>query len=114
MLTGGEESSLSAELYIPALNQHCSLPDLPGPRYGHGHLGSVLCGGMNYDTDAYYSDCVRSVPYKPFAISLYGRRAPSFLVLHPIIMSLWESRHCIVLCCIVLCCTVLYCTVQVQ
>ena len=35
----------SAEIYTPATNTTCSLPPLPGVRYGHTQNGGLACGG---------------------------------------------------------------------
>ena len=46
IITGGiDAGSQSAELYIPASNTSCRLPDLPDMRQEHSQAAGVLCGG---------------------------------------------------------------------
>ena len=46
----------AAEIYVPATNQSCILPDLPTSRYYHSQVGLRACGGRTNSTD-YYSHC---------------------------------------------------------
>ena len=46
LVTGGEESAgKSVELLSSNGTRLCSLPDLPGERWGHSQTGIVTCGG---------------------------------------------------------------------
>ena len=55
IITGGiDAGSQSAELYIPASNTSCRLPDLPDMRQEHSQAGGVLCGGWGHSS--YYED----------------------------------------------------------
>ena len=49
MIAGGLEVQKKAELFLPDLDLHCSLPDLPQGevRFGHGQEGGDLCGGFS-------------------------------------------------------------------
>ena len=49
---------------VPSLERRCHLPDLPGPRVGHGQAGKVVCGGGQTDSDGgwnYFQGCEREV-----------------------------------------------------
>ena len=46
LITGGLSSAnTKAEIYIPARNKSCKLPDLPVRRYYHTQDGFLTCGG---------------------------------------------------------------------
>ena len=57
MITGGLGGSdlKAAEIYIPATNQSCILPDLPTSRYYHSQAGLRACGGR--PSTEYYAHC---------------------------------------------------------
>ena len=57
MITGGLGGSdiKAAELYVPATNQSCILPDLPTSRYYHSQVGLRACGGR--PSTEYYANC---------------------------------------------------------
>ena len=63
MIAGGWEVQKKAELFLPNLGLHCSLPDLPQDedRLGHGQEGGDLCGGssMTGSGTEYVQSCVR-------------------------------------------------------
>ena len=45
LITGGLSADTKAEIYIPATNRSCQLPDLPVRRYFHTQDGFLTCGG---------------------------------------------------------------------
>ena len=45
LITGGDETHQSAEVFRPWSNTSCQLPSLPDVRYGHVQSGPLLCGG---------------------------------------------------------------------
>ena len=63
LITGGAPNGRSVwsstELYIPATNTSCSLPDLPSGLQGHtsGGKGKMMCGGVD-ETEKPLSSCV--------------------------------------------------------
>ena len=42
----------AAELYVPATNQSCILPDLPTSRFYHSQVGLRACGGRTFINDS--------------------------------------------------------------
>ena len=46
LITGGLPNTKVVELMVPSLDRRCILPELPGPRVGHGQVGEVVCGGL--------------------------------------------------------------------
>jgi len=54
LITGGDSTDVSAELFLPWQNSTCELPPLPDRRYYHVQSGNTLCGG------GYYSSTKRS------------------------------------------------------
>ena len=45
LITGGDETDQSAEVFRPWSNTSCQLPSLPDVRYGHVQSDQLLCGG---------------------------------------------------------------------
>ena len=45
LITGGEGSKQSAEIFLPWQNSTCELPALPDKRSDHVQSGNTLCGG---------------------------------------------------------------------
>ena len=45
LITGGDNSDRTAELFLPRQGTTCQLPLLPDKRYGHVQSGNTLCGG---------------------------------------------------------------------
>merc|ERR1711953_1416688 len=45
IISGGDDSDKSVELYSPSTGQHCQLPDLPDRREGHSMEKKMICGG---------------------------------------------------------------------
>ena len=45
LITGGDGTEQTAEIYHPDKDSACVLSDLPDERYGHTQDGSLLCGG---------------------------------------------------------------------
>ena len=45
LITGGDDTDKSAEVFLPWSNTTCQLPSLPDKRLGHVQAGQLLCGG---------------------------------------------------------------------
>ena len=56
LITGGDETDQSAEVFLPWSNTTCQLPSLPEGRDGHVQAGPLLCGGGYSSTKR---SCVR-------------------------------------------------------
>ena len=60
LITGGDggnqASMLTAEIYNPATNSSCRLPQLPERKYHHTQDGDLMCGG-GFATDGSMSNC---------------------------------------------------------
>ena len=59
LITGGESTGNTAELYLPSSATSCTLPGLPDSRRYHSADGDLLCGGS--DTPAWDS-CLQWSP----------------------------------------------------
>ena len=58
LITGGYTNEgwlRSAEIYLPAANTGCSLPDLPAPLSGQTQEGNLACGGSGIN----YNECIK-------------------------------------------------------
>lgn len=51
LITGGDSTEQSAELFIPWQNSTCELPPLPEKRNIHVQAGNTLCGGWDSSAD---------------------------------------------------------------
>ena len=54
LIVGGESTSDTAELFMPTIGLHCSLPDLPADHHKahHTQVDNLLLGGyLDEDTD---------------------------------------------------------------
>ena len=62
LITGGmnDHPLRSAEIFNPATKTSCSLPQFPGPRFGHRDYGGLACGGTH--EYAIQTDCVKWSP----------------------------------------------------
>ena len=50
IISGGDHSYKSVEVFVPSTGQHCTLPDLPAKRYGHTMEEMMVCGGGAIDS----------------------------------------------------------------
>ena len=50
LITGGDVTQKSAEIFLPGSNTSCQLPSLPDKRFRHVQAGLVLCGGLSEST----------------------------------------------------------------
>ena len=76
LITGGNPSHNTAELYVPSSGVSCDLPLLPDYRYFHTvSAGGLICGGYEYDTG---NSCIMWSPESGYwheALTLDARRS---------------------------------------
>ena len=47
LITGGDDTDKSSEVFLPWSNTSCQLPSLPDRRSHHVQAGNMVCGGFN-------------------------------------------------------------------
>ena len=60
LITGGQNSYTSVELFNPNTNTTCHLPSLPNRRYKHVAAGNLICAGdtgLNFRAGTLYQNC---------------------------------------------------------
>ena len=61
LIAGGKGTGGTAELYMPTIGLHCSLPDLPNGKYKSRHVqvDIILCGGFKNNDPDYDGQCLK-------------------------------------------------------